>query len=271
MHRLEMPDAFARLDVERHERVGKQVVARPPAAVPCRRRRRQRDVHVSELFVGGHGIPRPEIPGQFPGVVAPGLVAELAWLRHDVKRPEPFAGDHVVAAHVFRCGLFAVAAIAGAGRVPAHHDDVADHDRPGAVVEAPGQRLAIGEAQAHTSLLAEPLRRTAGLRIGGVEILATNGQDPLVGIVSAATPVIDPARRRTRGFFSSRSKGLLLPNRRAGFTVERDHEPVCVLRVEHAVDRDRRRTGDTRSVADPGTRPSASRSPPVAARQCAGC
>ncbi len=159
-----------------------------------------------------------------------------------MKRPEQFAGDHVEAAHVFGCGLLAVAAIAGAGRIPRHHDDVADHQRPGAVVEAPGQRLAIDEAQAHASLIAEPLNGAAGVRVGGVEILTTDRQDALIGIVRASTPIIDTARGGAGRVFPGRRKGLLLPHRPPGFPVERDHQTVRILGVEHTVDRDRRRT-----------------------------
>ena len=114
--------------------------------------RRQRNVDVAELFVGGHRIPRAEIAGDLPRVVAPGFVAELTGLRHDVEGPEQLPGFGVEAADVLGRGFLAVAAVAGAGRVAGDDDDVADDQRSGAVVEATGERLAIGEAQAHASL-----------------------------------------------------------------------------------------------------------------------
>ena len=101
MDGLEVPHALARLDVECDQRIREQVVARPPTAVPRGRGRRQRDVDVTELFIGRHRIPRAEVAGDFPRTVAPRVVAELAGLRHHVKRPQQPAGFGVEAADVF--------------------------------------------------------------------------------------------------------------------------------------------------------------------------
>ena len=53
-------------------------------------------------------------------------------------------------------------------------------------------------------------------------------------------PRIDAARGRPVGLLSSRFKRLLLPDRRAGFAIDRGHQAMRILRVEDAVDHDRR-------------------------------
>ena len=52
VNHLEMPDAFPVPGVERNERVGVEIRARPPSPVRRRGRRRQRDVDVTQLLVG---------------------------------------------------------------------------------------------------------------------------------------------------------------------------------------------------------------------------
>src|SRR6185503_14257217 len=118
--------------------------ARPPAAIPRGRWRRQRHVDVTELFIGGHWIPRAEVAGDFPRTVSPGVVAELAGPRHDVKRPQEPAAFSVEAANVLGRRFLRVAAVTGARRVSGHDDDVGDDHGAGAVAAASRERLAFG-------------------------------------------------------------------------------------------------------------------------------
>ncbi len=192
MDGLEVPHALAGLDVERDQRIREQVVARPPTAIPRGRGRRQRDIDVTELFIGRHRIPRAEVAGDFPRIVAPRVVAELAGPRHHVKRPQELAGFGVEAADVLGRRFLPVAAVTGATRVSGHDDDVAEHEGPGAVVESSGQRLAIGEAQENAPLGAERLHRHASGRIEGVEVFAANREDSAVRAAGAAGPVVNP-------------------------------------------------------------------------------
>ncbi len=100
VHELLMPHAFARSRVEADEAAGEQVVAGSVAAVKVARRRFDRQVEVAELFVSGKWRPHGRVAGVRPGIVQPGVVAELAGLRNRVKRPEPLARADVEAANI---------------------------------------------------------------------------------------------------------------------------------------------------------------------------
>src|SRR6185503_3572625 len=126
---------------------------------------------------------------------------------------------------------------ARAGGVAGDDDDVADDDRAGRIAEAAGQRLVLEEVEAGPSVIAEVGIDLPGLGVQRVEILAADDDDPLI---AAALPVIDAARARAGRLFFGAGERLLLPDGGAGRRIERADEAVRVLRVEHAVDEDRR-------------------------------
>src|SRR6185436_20522702 len=96
-------------------------------------------------------------------------------------------------------------------------------------------RQRIAELQLDTAAGAEVGRRLAGFRIERVEVLAANRDQAAIG---AVLPEVEAACRLAGRFFLQR---LLLPQRLAARAVERGDEAVRVLRVDHAVDDDRRR------------------------------
>ena len=101
---------------------------RPVAAVEVAGRHLDGDVDVAELFVAGQRRPRAGVAGVLPGVVLPGLVAELAGLRDGLERPDALAGADVEAADV--AGNVRLRRRRGAGdHRGADDDDVAHDDR----------------------------------------------------------------------------------------------------------------------------------------------
>jgi hypothetical protein len=74
MDGLEMPDTLPGLDIKGHQAFGKEVVAGTRAAVVVAGWRLDRQVHVTELFVGRHRRPDRDVAGVGPRVVQPGLV-----------------------------------------------------------------------------------------------------------------------------------------------------------------------------------------------------
>src|SRR6185503_12587800 len=176
-----------------------------------------------------------EVAGIFPRLVAPRVGARLAGLRHDVERPQQLAGAHAEAADIVAGALFLRAAVAGAVGVAGDDDHVAEDDRAGGVGELSRQRLRIGEMQRDAAAGAEVGRRLAGLGVERVEKLAADRDE---AAIRAALPEVEAARRLAGRFLLRR---LLLPQRLAGRAIERGDEAVRVLRVDDAVDDDRRR------------------------------
>ena len=78
MDQLEVPDALAGARVEADQAIGEEIVAGAVAAVEIAGRRLDRDVDVAEFLVGAQRRPGAGVAGVLPGVVLPGLVAELA-------------------------------------------------------------------------------------------------------------------------------------------------------------------------------------------------
>ena len=143
-------------------------------------------------------------------------------------------------ADILRSRFLSVAAIAGSPGIAGDHDDITDDEWTGAVGEASGERMVL-KVQARAAQVAKAGHQRAGFRIDRVEILAANREDPALDVPCAAAPVVYAARGVPVGLLPCRRHGLLFPNRPAGFAVDRDHQAVRVLRVEHSVDHDRRR------------------------------
>src|SRR5437660_1098121 len=105
MNDLIVPDSVARLRVQAHEAVTKQVVAGAVATIEVGlsiegRGALDGQIHIAELVVSAEQPPHRRSTGNLPGVVQPGVVPELARMRNRVERPELLAGPNVVAAHV---------------------------------------------------------------------------------------------------------------------------------------------------------------------------
>src|SRR5262249_40723306 len=131
--RLVVPDAFAGLRPDRHDRVGEQVVPLAGARVPGRGVA-DAPINQAELGVVGPGHPGAAAAGE-RRIAFPGLGAGLALGRDRPHPPEVLAGLGVVA--------FEQAAVAELGAGNAHdHDAVDDERRAGhGVAVAMGDRV----------------------------------------------------------------------------------------------------------------------------------
>src|SRR5262245_54655986 len=92
MDGLKMPDPFARGRIKANQAFAEQTVARTMAAVVVVCRRAEWQVHVTERFVDGDHRPDVGVPGVVGRPVLPGVMTELAGLRHGVKGPQLLAG-----------------------------------------------------------------------------------------------------------------------------------------------------------------------------------
>ena len=125
MHDLVVPHARARLRVERHDRLGEQVVAFPIAAIPVVRWRGHRQEQQTARGVKAHWRPYVGVPHILVRALFPGVPAELAGIRYGVKAPYPLTRSCVEGLHVTR-RIVAIAdpiahAIADNHQVAVHH------------------------------------------------------------------------------------------------------------------------------------------------------
>src|SRR5262245_36330817 len=97
---LKVPDQLAGIDVERHRRVGVEVVAGARLGIVLRHRIACAPDGESGRGVVGAGLPQPAATG-LPGVVLvlPGLAAGLARLRDRIPAPELVAGARIERGH----------------------------------------------------------------------------------------------------------------------------------------------------------------------------
>src|SRR5271166_6839567 len=97
-----MPDALARLGVQRDETVGEQIIADSISPIEIKRRRTRGNIDNSSLRIDGH--PSPVIRGAagLPRVLRPGVFAEVAGMRNGMKRPARFPATHVIGPHIAR-------------------------------------------------------------------------------------------------------------------------------------------------------------------------
>src|SRR5262245_51544213 len=102
MHGLKVPDALSGPGFETDETVPEQVVTRPPATVIIGTRRRGGQVDVIELRIPGHAAPDIRLSASLGRPLEPGLVAKLALLRDDVKRPAELSRPSIKRLHVSR-------------------------------------------------------------------------------------------------------------------------------------------------------------------------
>src|SRR5262245_54436268 len=100
MYHLEVPDSCAGLCLERHQTLGKEVVARALSPVIIIGRRRERQIDVAQLLVAAHQRPDIRVAGILPGVVLPRFDAWLLALRHGMEYPPLLASAHIKASDV---------------------------------------------------------------------------------------------------------------------------------------------------------------------------
>src|SRR5262245_28269998 len=95
MHGLKMPDALAGLCFQTDQRFGEQVIAQAMSAIPVVGRRAGWHIDVTKFLVDAHQRPDISVAGVLPRLVLPGLIAELARLRHGLEYPERLAAADV--------------------------------------------------------------------------------------------------------------------------------------------------------------------------------
>src|SRR4029434_2216282 len=100
MHHLEMPDFYARLRLECHQTLSKEVVTRALSPIIIIARRTEGQIDVTQLLVTAHDRPDIRIAGMLPGVVLPRVDAWLFALRHSMKTPPLPAQPNIKASDV---------------------------------------------------------------------------------------------------------------------------------------------------------------------------
>src|SRR5262249_21088522 len=99
MDELEVPFAHAGFEIDRNEAFGEQIGAWPMAAVIVRCRRLDRYVDEAQLLIDRNMRPHSGVAVVHPGIVLPGLVAELAWPWNCIPAPQLLAGANVPGTH----------------------------------------------------------------------------------------------------------------------------------------------------------------------------
>ncbi len=102
MNDLEVPFARAGIGVQAHQRFAEQIVTGTIAAIEIVARRAHREIHQAAALIQRERRPYVGVAGEFPGIVAPGIVAEFARLRNSVEAPDALAGARIEGAHVAR-------------------------------------------------------------------------------------------------------------------------------------------------------------------------
>ena len=195
--RLEVPVAFAGVEVEADDAVGEQIVARTMTAVVVTGRHFRGEVHAIRSFVDRDGAPVAGVARVRPRIVQPRVVAFLAGLRNRVEDPEALARAHVVSADVALDVFFRTRR--AAGRVGGADDDdvVADRGRrvePDICRRQVDSRLIELCLEVDDPVPAKRWNRHAGFRVQRDEVIA--GRDSENALVSLAIgPVRDASPR----------------------------------------------------------------------------
>src|SRR5205085_2315075 len=98
--KLIMPDALTGFGIQANNTVGEEIVPVTMAAEVVSGRHFYGDIDIAQLFIGGQWRPGGGVPGVLPGIVLPGVVAELAGMGDRTKRPEALSGSHVKATDI---------------------------------------------------------------------------------------------------------------------------------------------------------------------------
>src|SRR6185503_15342278 len=229
MHDLEVPLALAGLQVDAHEAVAEEVVARTVPAVQVRGRILDRQIHEPRLLIDRNLRPDAGVAVDRPRFFFPRLGAELAGTWNRVERPEQFAALRVPRAHeAFRV----VVALHGQPFAERRADD---DDVPGdrrrrvqadfSALEIDLLTLADQRAELHVddAVGAEAGNRDAGLRVERDQPVAGRDVDDAL-VALAVGPVREAAARElTRRLDGARAFHLRVhPLELAGLRVERD-------------------------------------------------
>ena len=111
VHHLEMPEAAAGAGIEGQQAIGEEVRAVAVGAIEIVFGAGGGRVQDAAFFVERKFAPDVGAADSLPGVLGPGVVAELARVRDGVKGPDDLAGAHVEGADV--AGRRAVALVGG--------------------------------------------------------------------------------------------------------------------------------------------------------------
>ena len=140
MNGLKVPDPLTRMEIERDEAIGEQIVSVPVTAVVVARRHLDGQIDDAQLFVYGDLCPHSRVARVLPGVVQPSVIAELARPRERVEDPEALAGSGVETSEV-TFGL-----LLGRGGIPnqmrgADEDDAVGDNGSGVKSDLPGDGI----------------------------------------------------------------------------------------------------------------------------------
>jgi hypothetical protein len=108
-HFLVIPLQFARVGVERDDRIGIEVIARTELVVEIGRRIAHAPIEQVQFWIVGSDQPRGSA-AVLPHLLAPGFIAWFAGTGNGVEPPDMFAGLHVVGVQVSAMGVFAARA-----------------------------------------------------------------------------------------------------------------------------------------------------------------
>src|SRR2546428_5421520 len=163
-----MPDALARLQVDRHEALAKQIVAGPMAAEIVAGGHLDRQVRDAELLVNLKLTPQASMSGVRPRVLQPRVVAELTGLRNRVEDPLPLPRLHVERANEALRVRPAPRRPASPVRGADEDDVLGDHWRtvPGDIAGDRIELLVVILFQIDDTLVAKPGQRSEERRVG---------------------------------------------------------------------------------------------------------
>ena len=168
MHHLEVPDSDAGLRLERHQALGKEIMARVLSPIIIIARRTEGQIDVSQLLVAAHDRPDIRIASMLPGVVLPRFDAWLFALRHSMEHPPLLAGPRIKASDVtWRHGFHAWIVN---DRRP-HNDDIAtDNGRGSDAIQRGVNRTVQALRQIDAAMRAEFCDRLSRFGVEGNEL-----------------------------------------------------------------------------------------------------
>src|SRR6185295_8732641 len=92
MDGLEMPQALARLRIQRNQAVAEQIVAGPIAAIEIRPRSSEWNIGNASLFVDRHFAPVVNATGGFIKIRRPCVVSNFSWMWNRMEDPDQLTG-----------------------------------------------------------------------------------------------------------------------------------------------------------------------------------
>src|SRR5580704_4243838 len=144
----------------------------------------QSHVDIPELFISRQRCPGCHIAHVFGRSFAPGIVSGLALVRQNVESPKLLAGVNVITPDIFGLGMgleaIVAIALASLASTVAAYDDNVIYDKGSRKTEVSGVvgRMA---TQPNPAVFAKVTTRLSGLGVNGVQIVAANGNEALIG------------------------------------------------------------------------------------------